>query len=395
MQSSKRTLSSTSLDKDLGGKFLKPRDPTDLFERMRPLELSDLVEPKHQSGKRTGPSTNRKGRGAKERETLNRRNYTNANAQKDLNDHFAMKMNTVDEFRDAFTVVGTVGPVSSPPRVIEVETAGIRDVIHESVRIAQSKVKADFFTPEFEPALCHVAAHLNASKLQHAHRGSATGSSLYDEVPANLQLNEHVRMVATTTFIGVAGYLESIGRFDDNGSRFTPYLRSLVRNDDIGSWHPEHCMYHHMPQMYTAAYRQTFVDEPTTEEQRNVMRGLRALPPDPPRNIITDLAIVQDHMERLGQKFPKCVRSIDVSSGVGSRVQLVAYRPPDAFEPTRVWSPLELEALDLYVGATFGFCRDKDGLPLPPELHPRLISRQIHTSLGGVSAWINNLMSRG
>jgi len=368
---------------------------------MRPLELSDLVPPTRPRSSAL-PSFNRKGKGSKARGTEQRRGYINNIGKLDLSAHFNMKLNVVDEMREAFSFVGTVGPVTHPPQVIEIETSGVREIVHESIVAVQSKVKENFFTAEFEPALQHVTAHLVAAKMQFAHSGSATGTSQNEELPSAVRMNEHVRMTSTTTLIGIAQYIDSIGRFEIEGVRYTPYLRELVHADSVQVWLGSHFKFHHLPQLYTETYRQTLAQAvpgnaaivAQMENPENYLRMI--MPGNTGRDLVRDLATVRFHLEKLSQKFPKCVRAVDVTTGTGSLVQAVAYEPPDGYEPARIWSPLSVEAMDLYIGAAFGFCTMWPGVPLPPALHQRVAKSQIHAiKTGAITTWLSNLMSRG
>jgi hypothetical protein len=386
--------------------LLKERDPTDI---MRPLELSDLVPPKPKGAAPAPGQWSRKGRGARERELNRRREVNNARGTAELSAHFAAKLNVADELREGFSLFGMACSVTVPPREIEVETSTVRDVVRESIRVAKAKVKDNFFEPEFEPALMHVTAHLVASKLQHAHSGAVTGSSHFEELPARTRVMEHVRMASTTTMVGIAAYLEHLGRFEFNGVRYTPYLRRLMKNDNINGWQASDLDLHHTPQIYSETFRGLMMSPIHGTAQRRATMEQLGIPipalhlagPPPPipdgRDIAADLAVVRRHLNLFSQRFPKCIRAIDIAAGSGSRMQLVAYEPTRDFAPDFVWSPLSLEAMDLYVGAAFGFCQDRGyDPPLPPEFHRRVATSQIHLLVNGaLSTWLNNLMSRG
>jgi hypothetical protein len=390
--------------------LVKERDPTDYRDIMRPFELSDLVPPKPKGPSAPPGQKSRKGRGARERDQTRRREVNNSRGAAELSAHFAAKLNVADELREGFSLFGMASSVTTPPREVEIETATVREVVRESIRVAKAKVKDNFFEPEFEPALMHVTAHLVASKLQHAHHGAVTGSSHFEELPGQTRVLEHVRMAATTTMVGIAAYLEHIGRFDFDGVRYTPYLRRLMRNDNIHGWQASDLHLHHTPQIYSNEFRGLMRDPVHgTAERRAIMDQLgipipalhlfgQPIPPVPDgRDIAADLAIVRRHLDLFSQRFPKCIRAIDIAAGGGSRMQLVAYEPSRDFAPDFVWSPLSLEAMDLYVGAAFGFCKDRGvDPPLPPEFHRRVARSQIHLLVtGALSTWLNNLMSRG
>jgi hypothetical protein len=415
----KRQADATSIDGDRPRAFIKRRPPG---HEMEPLGNDDFTAPR-QRQPRQGPP-NRKGRGAQQRDQDRYRANQNERFQQELSDHFAQKINFADKYREAFTVVGRSGVVSQPDRVVEIETAGVRQVVFDCVEIAKSK--KDVFTPDFVPALLHVTAHQVAAKLEHAHMRSTLGSTASEQIPRNHQVVEHVRCASMNTLIGVAGYLDHVGNFMDDTAMVTPYLRRLVRGDSGSSFDPSDIMLHHVPQLYSEAYRSRFLVPPapaaTYQQRIEAIQPYRdeaaiigiPLPehdapgPGPGRDLVDDLRIVQHNILLIQSKYKEIVVSVDVSTGKGSRSQHVAYTEAKPFEQNHVWSALAVDAMDLYVGAAFGFCIDRllwTGAPLgfdppdnkiPPEHHLRLARRQMHVVVpGSIHTWVKNLMLRG
>jgi len=415
----KRTQSEVSLEDTSNRRpFLKPRGDT-LEERMRPLEKEDLF-PKstNQSKKSPLSKPQRHGQGVQKRRQESRRTYINNGAVSSINAHFNTKLDLADSLAESFSFVGNQGVPSTPPRVVEIETATVREIVSDSIEMAKGKVKGDFFTPEFEPALMHVTAYHVASKLYYAHMTGGLGCTEGEVLPERHKRMEEVRSTVTTTLAPIAYYINQIGNFEVDGTLHVPYLRRLRRADTVTSWQPDDIHLHHSDQLYSGVVRANFGDFGVRADARAlaIRSGIpvrappiygvpidpgydgpehmivQALPPG--RDLVADIQLVIRTMSRLKVKYDKIITGIDVTGGRGSPIQTVALGLPEAYVPASVWSSLPLQARDLYIGAAMGFCREHPGLAYPAFQHPDCLKVMHHFALTGcIVNWISNFMA--
>jgi len=415
----KRTQSEVSLEETPGRRpFLKPRGDT-MEERMRPLEKEDFY-PKSSNPSKKSPLSKpqRQSQGTQKRRQESRRTYINNGAVSSINAHFNTKLNLADDLAEAFSFVGNQGVPSNPPRVVEIETATVCQVVADSIKMAEGKVKAGFFEPEFKPALMHVTAYHVASKLYYAHMTGGLGCTDAEVLPDRHKRMEEVRSTVTTTLAPIAFYVNQIGNFEVDGTLHVPYLRRLRRADTNSSWLPTDIRLHHTDQLYSSTVRDKFgdfgVDVTARAEAANRRIPVRAppiygVPVDPGfdgpahmivqalppgRDLVADIHLVIDTMSRLKVKYDKIISGIDVTGGRGSPIQTVALGLPEAFLPVSVWSPLPLQARDLFIGATLGFCHEFHDMAFPPFQHPDCLKVMHHCALTGcIVNWISNFMA--